>query len=449
MANILIIDDEENIRMMLKDILEDEGFTTFEAKDWDDGRKVLLRERVDILLLDICLPKTGGMEVLDIVKKEFSGLEVIIISGHGNIDLAVRAIKNGAFDFIGKPLSIEKMFTVIHNALTIKRLKEENESLKASTYDRIELIGESKLIKEVKDKIINASKSTARVLITGGNGTGKELVARAIHFNSKRRHKPFIAINCAAIPDNLIESELFGYEKGAFTGAAARKKGKFELANNGTIFLDEIADMSLNTQAKVLRVLQEMKFERVGGISTIKVDIRVIVATNKNILEEIKNENFREDLYYRVNVIPIHVPNLRDRKEDIPLLIEYFMEQFAKQGAMKKKILKQEAIKLLEEYPWNGNIRELKNVVERLSVMIEGNTISEKHVKYHVYDQTEKSKIDEDIYKYSSLKTAKEVFEKKFIYKKLLKNDMNISKTAKELEIERSHLHKKIKKYSL
>lgn len=449
MKNILVIDDEENIRILLKDILKDEGFQSFEAQDWNEGYKILLQNKIDVIILDICLPKVSGLEILEFIKKDFIEVEAIIISGHGNIDLAVQAIKKGAFDFFEKPLSLDKVITVVHNAIKMKSLKEENEQLKASaTNQPVEIIGNSKAMLDIKEKIEHAAKSDAWVLITGSNGTGKELVAKSIHLFSERKEKPFIEVNCAAIPENLIESELFGHEKGAFTGAVTSRKGKFELAHKGTIFLDEVADMSLHTQAKVLRVLQELEFERVGGISTIKVDVRVISATNKNIMSEIEEGVFREDLYYRLNVIPIHVPPLRDRKEDILILIDYFLAYFAKRSGLKKKVLTKEAVKLLTEYPWHGNVRELKNIIERINIMIKSNSITGSHINTYVLDQEKKSELD-DLYNLSLLKEAKEAFEKKFIRYKLQKNEMNISKTAKVLDIERSHLHKKIKKYDL
>ena len=449
MDNILVIDDEQNIRSMLKDILEDEGFTTFEASNWDEGHKVLISNRIDVIILDVCLPKISGIEILEIVKKDFVALEVIVISGHGNIDIAVQAIKQGAFDFIEKPLSLDKVITVVENASKLKKLRDENEKLKAAvSHQSIEIIGNSKNIQLIKEKITQASTSDARVLITGENGTGKELVAKTIHFKSSRKDNTFIEINCAAIPENLIESELFGHEKGAFTGAVASKKGKFELANKGTIFLDEVADMSLNTQAKVLRVLQEMEFERVGGVQPIKVDVRVISATNKNILDEIASGQFREDLYYRLNVIPIHVPPLRERREDIALLIDHYLDYFAKLSARPKKKLSKDSLNLLMNYPWNGNVRELKNVLERLNIMIDSENIKSSHIKTYVLEQDKRDNLG-DLFHYSSLKEAKNAFEKKYISQKLVENDMNISKTAKILDIERSHLHKKIKKYGL
>ncbi len=449
MKSVLIIDDEQNIRTMLKDILEDEGCTAYCAQDWDEGHKILLLNKIDVMLLDISLPKVGGMEILDQIIENFTGIEVIMISGHGNIDLAVQSIKRGAFDFIEKPLSLERLLTVTANAIKLKKLREENEELKASNpVHKIEIIGDSKAIREVKEKIEQASKSIARVLITGENGTGKELIAKSIHYNSDRRKESFVEVNCAAIPENLIESELFGHEKGAFTGAVASKKGKFELAHKGMIFLDEVADMSLNTQAKVLRVLQEMEFERVGGVSTIKVDVRVLSATNKNILKEIEKSNFREDLYYRLNVIPIHSPALRERKEDIPILIDFYLEKLAKQSNHSKKVLSDNALKLLIDYPWFGNVRELKNVIERLNIMIESKHIKSHHIQSLVLSQESRENAN-SIYEYSTLREAKDAFEKKFIQQKLLESEMNISKTAKILEIERSHLHKKIKKYNL
>lgn len=451
MKSILIIDDEKNIRTILYDIFIDENYSPFVANDWSDAKKILLSSKIDVILLDICLPKISGLEILEILKREYSNIEVIIISGQGNIDLAVKAIKKGAFDFIEKPLSLEKVITIVENAIKIKELKEENENLKNQVnnqfYD-VNIIGKSKHISDIKDKINIAAKSDARVFITGENGTGKEVVAKSIHLSSNRKTKSFIDINCAAIPENLIESELFGYEKGAFTGAINSKKGKFELADKGTLFLDEIADMSLGTQTKVLRVLQEMKFEKVGGVNSINIDVRIISATNKNILKEIDNGNFREDLYYRLNVIPIHLIPLRERKEDIPLLVNHYNHKISNKLHINKKIISTDAMDFLSSLPWNGNIRELKNVIERLSVMVEKGKIDIKDIHKYVNDQIDENYSDL-LSKEENLKIAKDDFEKKFIQKKLMENDMNISKTAKILEIERSHLYKKIKKYNL
>ncbi len=369
-GNILIIDDEENIRNMLHEILNDEGYETFQAGEWDEAKKIFLSEKLDVVLLDIWLPKKGGMDILEILSKDFPAVEVIMISGHGNIDMAVKAIKKGAYDFLEKPLSIDRILHVVNIALERKSLKEENVFLKNTISKSYEIIGNSQNINSVKNKIKAAAESNVRVLITGGNGTGKELIARGIHYQSKRAKAPFIEINCAAIPENLIESELFGHEKGSFTGAISQKKGKFELANKSTIFLDEVADMSLATQAKVLRVLEEMTFQRIGGVEQIHTDCRVVAATNKNIAKMIENGEFREDLFYRLNVIPIVSPTLKDRKEDIPLLIEHFLDMYSKESGKPKKKISKKALNLLINHEWPGNIRQLKNFIERINVMI-------------------------------------------------------------------------------
>ncbi len=454
-GNILIIDDEENIRKMLKDILMEEGYSTFSAGEWDNAHKILLRERVDVILLDVWLPKVGGMDILEILKNDFTGVEVIIISGHGNIDIAVKAIKKGAFDFLEKPLSIEKILTVLENALRMKQLKEENLSLKTTISKEYEIVGNSKPIKQIQKKISAAASTNARVLITGENGTGKELIARSIHFQSKRSNKPFIEVNCAAIPENLIESELFGHEKGAFTGAITQKKGKFEIANTGTIFLDEVADMSLATQAKVLRVLEQMNFQRIGGTENINIEVRVISATNKDIGAMIKNGSFREDLFYRLNVVPIHNPALRERKQDIPLLIEHFLARFSQESGFPKKKISKDALNYLINYEWPGNIRQLKNFIERINVLVDKEEININNVKNNLQIKPDEQGVaqkkeqvlnsDQDL----QLKEARELFEKQFIEKKLEAQDYNISATAKILGIERSNLHKKIKLYNI
>ncbi len=454
-GNVLIIDDEENIRKMLEGILLEEEYTPFTAGEWEEANKVLLREKVDVILLDVWLPKIGGMDILDILKKDFSAVEVIIISGHGNIDIAVKAIKNGAFDFLEKPLSIEKILTVMENAIKMKQLREENISLKTTISKEYEIIGNTKPIKNVLKKISAAAASNARVLITGDNGSGKELIARSIHFQSKRCNKPFVEVNCAAIPENLIESELFGHEKGSFTGAVAQKKGKFEIAHKGTIFLDEVADMSLSTQAKVLRVLEQMNFHRIGGTDNINVDVRVISATNKDIALMIQEGTFREDLFYRLNVIPIHNPSLKDRKEDIPLLIEHFLARFSQETGMPKKKISKDAMKYLIDFDWPGNIRQLRNFIERIIVLVDKEQIELEQVKSNLGQNHIGTKanaapqsnyeVDEDL----TLKEARELFEKQFIENKLIEQDYNISATAKILGIERSNLHKKIKQYEI
>jgi two-component system, NtrC family, nitrogen regulation response regulator NtrX len=467
-CNILVIDDEDNIRVTLKDILEEEGYNTLLAEDWDNAQKILLSEKIDVVLLDIWLPKVGGMEILEKLKREYPALEVVMISGHGNIELAVKSTKLGAVNFLEKPLSIEKTLSVIENAVKIKKLKEENASLKKIVYKDVNIIGESEVMKNVKEQIKSASQSNARVLITGGNGTGKEAIAHSIHLQSERASKPFVAINCAAIPENLIESELFGYEKGAFTGAETSKKGRLETAEGGTLFLDEIADMSLSTQAKMLRVLQEMEFERVGGNKTIHIDVRIIAATNKDIKEEIENKNFREDLFYRLNVIPIKVPELKDRREDIPLLVDYYITRFASDLGNSKKTIEKEAMEMLKNADWPGNVRQLINIIERLNVMVQDDTITKEDVKKYFLEKMklgedkenkdDESEENKDAYQNitdfvdaekKSLKEAKGEFEKMFIIEKLKENNMNITKTAQSLQMERSHLHRKIKQYEI
>jgi DNA-binding NtrC family response regulator len=369
-----------------------------------------------------------------------------MISGHGSIDIAVRSTKMGAFDFLEKPPSMERIITTVNNALEQIRLRRENIKLLKDSILEDEMIGTSPKIMEVKSIIDTAAATSARVFITGDNGTGKELIARAIYRKSSRSDKPFVKVNCAAIPDELIESELFGHEKGAFTGAINRRIGKFELANRGTLFLDEVCDMSASAQAKVLRVLQEQQFERVGGNETITVDVRVISATNIDVRAAIEEGKFREDLYYRLNVIPINAPSLSERIEDIPLLVDYFLEKFAKEHGLGPREFTDEAMDFLKNYPWPGNVRELKNIIERLSIMVQKDVIGkndiQKYIESHDYDDI----LSKDI---SSFKKAKEQFEKEFIVKALKSNEKNISATAKLLGIERTNLHRKLKQYNI
>jgi two-component system nitrogen regulation response regulator NtrX len=373
-----------------------------------------------------------------------------MMSGHGTIETAVRATKLGAYDFIEKPLSLEKLLLTIQNALKISQLVEENRALKAKIDRDYEMIGESSPIRDLKAQIAIAAPTSGWVLITGENGTGKELVARAIHHCSHRHDKPFVEVNCAAIPEELIESELFGHEKGAFTGATAQRKGKFDLAHEGTLFLDEIGDMSLKTQAKVLRILQERKFERVGGSRTIEVDVRVIAATNKDLEEEIRKGNFREDLFYRLNVLPFHVPSLRDRTEDIPALANHFLEHFCSKESREIKTLSPGAMDALTVYSWPGNVRELKNIIERLVIMTADDLISERHLPASIRavrpTMRPAAQSPTDLATY---REAKEEFEKEFILQKLEENDWNISRTAEAIDIERSNLHRKIKSFGI
>ena len=443
MINFLIIDDEKNIRKTLTGVLEDEGYAVITASDGPAGLKALDTNRIDIVLLDIWLPDMGGMDVLKEIRNGYPAVLVIMISGHGTVNLAVDAIKNGAFDFIEKPLSIDRLLLVINKALKMRKLEQENYSLKNKMKKNYTMIGKSPALIKIKGIIQNTAATNGRVLITGENGTGKEMIAKNIHIMSDRSGKPFIEVNCAAIPENLIESELFGHEKGSFTGAINTRVGKFELANQGTIFLDEIADMSLQTQAKVLRVLQEMEFERVGSIKTILVDVRVITATNKKLKNEIRNGNFREDLYYRLNVIPIHIPPLRERKEDIPPLIDYFTDYFCVLNNKKEKSFTKRALSIFLKNDWPGNIRELRNMIERIVIMVPDSLIDAEHILSFFTDK-KISPAKEDKKEYQNLKEARDDFEREYIHKKLIENSMNVSKTALSLGIERSNLHRKI-----
>jgi two-component system nitrogen regulation response regulator NtrX len=448
--NILIIDDEPGIREVLKDVLEDEHYQVFLAEDGISGLSILEKETINLVILDVWLPNIGGIDVLKQIKEKNPDIAVIMISGHANINLAVTAVKMGAFDFLEKPLSLEKTITVVRNALKMEDLIKENRNLKQTLFPEDEMIGSSPAIAKINDLINQSAGTDSRILILGENGTGKELIAREIHRKSKRADGPFVEVNCAAIPETLIESELFGHEKGSFTNAFSQRKGKFELAHTGTLFLDEVADMSLNAQAKVLRVIQDFKFERIGGEKSITVDVRLIAATNKNITEETDSGRFRKDLYFRLNVIPIFVPPLRERTEDIVLLIDYFMLKFNQDTRRPVRSFSKEALEILKNYPWPGNIRELKNFTERISIMADEKIISPETVRMYLgkneMRREEKSLADFDNMK---LTDAKEQFEKELIEKKLKENDFNISKTSEELGIYPSNLHAKIKKYGI
>lgn len=451
MKTILIIDDEESICESLTGILQDEGFRTLSAESGEQGLSVLKEEEPDLILLDIWMPGIDGIETLRKIRDNTPDQLVIMMSGHGTIETAVKATKLGAYDFIEKPLSLEKLLLSVQNALTTGQLVEENRSLKARIAKEHEMIGNGEAIQLLKEQISIAAPTSGWVLITGENGTGKELVARAIHAHSQRANKPFVEVNCAAIPEELIESELFGHEKGSFTGATALRKGKFDLAHEGTLFLDEIGDMSLKTQAKVLRILQEKKFERVGGSRTIEVDVRVIAATNKDLEAEIVKGSFREDLYYRLNVLPFEVPPLRERKEDIPRLVEHFLQFFCGKESREIKTLTPEAMTALVNYSWPGNVRELKNIVERLVIMVQDPVITEKHLPAALFlkkTETEKTGVTPAL-DAVTFREAKEEFEKEYLLQKLEENDWNISRTAEVIEIERSNLHRKIKSFGI
>jgi two-component system nitrogen regulation response regulator NtrX len=451
MKHILIVDDEESIRQSLEGILKDEGFKTTFAANGEQCLQMMNAEDPDLILLDIWMPGIDGLETLKRIKQTRSQQLVVMMSGHGTIETAIKATRLGAFDFIEKPLSLEKVLLSIENALKIGQLVAENNALKEKLARDYQMIGESQAIRKLKAQIKVAAPSSGWVLITGENGTGKELVARAIHQQSGRSDKPFVEVNCAAIPEELIESELFGHEKGAFTGATAARRGKFDQANGGTLFLDEIGDMSLKTQAKILRILQEHKFERVGGNRTIEVDVRVIAATNKILPQEIKSGNFREDLYFRLNVLPFVVPSLRHRKEDIPLLCNHFLHFFCSKESRENKTISDEALQCMMAYDWPGNVRELKNLIERLVIMTPGTEIKPSDLPQDIShlrpSDTQSATLVDDLP--DSYKEAKEIFEEQFLIEKLKKNSWNISRTAEEIGLERSNLHRKIKYYQL
>ncbi|MEW6714676.1 MAG: sigma-54 dependent transcriptional regulator [Nitrospirota bacterium] len=437
-ATVLIVDDEESILETLSSILEDEGYEVSTASSGEDALTHFGKISPEVVLLDVWMSGIDGIETLKKIKEISKETPVIMISGHSTIDTAVHAIKLGAYDFLEKPLSLEKVLILTRRALEKQRLEKENIALKSTIFQELEIVGKSPKIISLKEEITKAASSQSRVIIYGESGTGKELVARALHSASDRRNNNFIEVNCAAIPNELIESELFGHEKGSFTGAFERKKGKFELADEGTLFLDEIGDMSPAAQAKVLRIIETQEFLRVGGSKNIKVDVRIIAATNKSLQDEIKKGNFREDLYFRLNVIPIQVPPLRERKDDIPILVEYFLNSFARQYGQKIKEVSKATSQALMEYDWPGNVRELKNTIERLVIMSQANLIDVKEPLSVIEEKA-------DFYNYKTLKEARKNFESRFILKKLETNNWNVTKTADELDIERSNLHRKIK----
>ena len=446
---ILIIDDEESIIQSLTGILNDEGFDVISATSGKAGMEKIEETMPDIVLLDIWMPDMDGLDTLVEIKEEYPHLQVIMISGHGTIETAVKATKLGAYDFIEKPLSLDKVLLCISNALEYYRLEEEVALLREKGKGKHSITGSSEPIMHLKEQIRIVAPTDAWVLISGENGTGKELVANTIHRLSRRNSKPMIEVNCAAIPEELIESELFGHEKGAFTGAGTMKKGKFDLAHEGTLFLDEIGDMSLKAQSKTLRILQEQKFERVGGSRTIKVDVRVIAATNKDLEAEIGKGTFRDDLYFRLNVIPLGVPPLRERVDDIPALMNEFLKEFLQNTNLEPKEFSDEAVQVLSRYHWPGNVRELRNLVERLVIMTSGKVIEAKDIP-KPFDQAPDRKDElESSFELDSFKEAKSRFEMAFIEKKLRQYKGNISQTAEAIGIERSNLHKKIKAYGL
>ncbi len=439
---VMIVDDEESIRSTLSGIFEDEGYETVTAGSGEEAIRLAKEAAPDIVILDIWLPGIDGVQTLQELLEGNPGLPVIIITAEAKIDLAVRATKIGAYDFMEKPLSMDKVLLTVNRALEKRNLELENKILRESYSRKWKMVGDSPKMIQLREQIKLSAPSNSRVLILGESGSGKELVARLLHNSSPRADRPFIEVNCAAIPQELIESELFGHEKGSFTGAFEKKKGKFQLADTGTLFLDEVGDMSLQTQAKVLRVIETQEFQSVGGSKNIKVDVRIIAATNKDLQEEVKKGNFREDLYFRLNVIPIKVPPLRERREDIPALVSHFLELFAAEYGQQPKTIAPEAAKMLQGYAWPGNIRELKNMLERLVIMTPARTITDIGL-------FPSEMPGQDYSGMQKLKDAREAFEKEFITSKLRENDWNISRTAEVLDMERSNLHRKIKSYEI
>ncbi|MEO8339617.1 MAG: sigma-54 dependent transcriptional regulator [Nitrospirota bacterium] len=454
-ASILVVDDEESILTSLSGILRDEGYEVAVAKNGLEALRVYSMDPPDLMLLDIWMPEMDGMDTLRRVRELVPTAQIMMMSGHGSIETAVKTIKLGAYDYIEKPLSLENVTLRVKHALDQHRLEQENRTLRTTVQRKFELVGQSPAMHQLRQLIETAGPTNSRVLIGGENGTGKELVARAIHLQSARAGRQFVAVNCAAIPETLIESELFGHEKGSFTGATSMKRGQFEQADGGTLFLDEIADMSLSTQAKVLRALQEQQFTRVGGTKLLKVDVRVLAASNKDLLKGIERGTFREDLFYRLNVVPIVVPPLRERWEDIPLLIRHFMRAHAEEQGLRMKEISPDAMTVFQQYDWPGNIRELRNLIERLMIMVQGPVIDAVQASLSLQARPvgPSSQAATPIpvviplftQSYDSLRDARNAFEKDYIARKLREHRWNISRTAEDLKIERSHLHRKIK----
>jgi two-component system, NtrC family, nitrogen regulation response regulator NtrX len=440
---ILVVDDEPAIRQSLGGVLEDEGYTVAAVESGESCLAALPGASYELVLLDIWLPGVDGLEVLARIQEIPFGErpEVVIISGHGSIEAAVKATKLGAFDFLEKPLSVEKVLVVVKNALAHRSLSLENVRLKGDSGSRWRIIGESVPMKALRQQLSLMAGTNGRVLIFGESGTGKELVAHAIHAMSPRLPEAFVEVNCAAIPEELIESELFGHNKGSFTSAHENKVGKFQKADGGTLFLDEVGDMSLRTQAKVLRALEEQRFEPVGAAESVQVDVRVVAATNKNLEEEIERGNFREDLFYRLNVIPFFVPPLRDRREDIPLLAEHFLAEFTKAYGRKPKEMTPEAYRVLREYHWPGNVRELKNLIERIVILNPQVRVDARHIPLNAARRQQERPLD----RFGSLQEVREAAEREYILKKLEETNGNVTRTAELLGLERSNLYRKMR----
>jgi two-component system, NtrC family, nitrogen regulation response regulator NtrX len=443
-TRVLIVDDEPGIRESLTGVLEDEGFQCNAVESGEECLEELSKNTCDVVLLDVWLPGMDGLETLARIQEiPFENRpEIVVISGHGTIETAVKATKLGAFDFLEKPLTIDKVTVVINNAAQQRRLELELSRLKESSGGQPKIIGESVPMKALRQQLTLMAQTNGRVLIYGESGTGKELIAHAIHAASSRASEPFVEVNCAAIPEELIESELFGHRKGGFNGALDDKVGKFQKADSGTLFLDEVGDMSLKTQAKVLRALEEQRFEPVGAAESTQVDVRVVASTNKNLEEEIERGNFREDLFYRLNVIPFHVPPLRERVEDIRLLAAYFLQEFTTSYGRKPKELTEDALRVLEEYPWPGNIRELRNLMERIVIMNPQTRIDARHIPL---DRARRAVFDRPVERFGSLQEVREAAERDYILKKLDEANGNVTRAAELVGLERSHLYRKMK----
>jgi two-component system, NtrC family, nitrogen regulation response regulator NtrX len=446
---ILIVDDEPGVRTALTGVLRDEGYTVEAVPSGEACLERVIQGTVDLVLLDVWLPGLDGLATLARMRERQVDVQVVLISGHGNIESAVRAIKMGAFDFVEKPLSLEKTVLVVRNALRQRRLEAENRALRARVDTPQTMVGESFAMRRLREQVAMAAPTNGRVLIYGENGTGKELVARTVHAMSHRKAASFVEVNCAAIPEELIESELFGHVRGAFTGAVSDRRGKFETADGGTIFLDEIGDMSLKTQAKVLRVLQEQTMEAVGGTTRIRVDARVLAATNKDLQAEIRQGNFREDLYFRLNVVPIFVPPMRERQEDIPLLAHHFMAEFAREYGRRPKQLEPDAIAVLQEYSWPGNVRELRNVIERLVIMVPGDAIAAADLGFLETVGPRSISASDGGALRPTLHEARERFERDLILRTLAEQQGNMSRTAEVLGVERSNLYRKMRTFGI
>jgi len=452
---ILVVDDEASIRRTLREILEYEDYAVEEAEDGEGALDKLRKDRFDVVLLDVKMPKVDGLEVLATMGKEQIDVPVVMISGHGTIETAVEATKLGAFDFVEKPPDLNRLLLSIRNAMDRGQLESENKRMRQTIVEKVSgeltpILGESPGIRNIKETIQRVAPTEARVLITGEAGTGKELVAKWVHKLSHRNEGPVVEVNCAAIPSELIESELFGHEKGSFTGATKQRIGKFEQAHGGTLFLDEIGDMSLSAQAKVLRALQENTITRVGGDRSIPVDVRVIAATNKDLLSQIGEHQFREDLYHRLAVILIHVPPLRERRGDVPVITENIAERIARRNGLDPKPFTRDALTALSNFDWRGNVRELHNVVERLTILSQGERITELDVERYVHPGgASGNPIIGLLDRFDQFSDFRDSAEKLFIEHKLTQNDWNISRTAEAIGIQRSHLYNKMSKYDI